>query len=152
MSLFILPLSLSEASSTFVGLEAQALVRSILGPAPILVILSGAKLHRTGNDPGASNRPRPGRVSVCPAPLTASLVLAHHRESQSPARFKPKRQVANPLTRRHNSCPGGGCPCKSHGRKSICSLPLAPCGWMWVEPSIPKGIGPLVKSCPFRGS
>ena len=42
MSLFILPLSLSEASSTFVGLEAQAVVRSFLGPAPILVILSGA--------------------------------------------------------------------------------------------------------------
>jgi len=42
MSLFLLPLSLSEASGTFVGLEAQALVRAALGPAPILVILSGA--------------------------------------------------------------------------------------------------------------
>ena len=41
MSFFLLPLSLSEASGTFVGLEVQALARAMLGPAPILVILSG---------------------------------------------------------------------------------------------------------------
>ena len=41
MTLLLLPLSLSEASGTFVGLEAQALARAMLGPAPILVILSG---------------------------------------------------------------------------------------------------------------
>ena len=40
--MFIFPLTLSEASGTFVGLEAQALIRSALGPAPALVILSGA--------------------------------------------------------------------------------------------------------------
>jgi len=37
----LLRLSLSEASGTFVGLEAQALVREALGPAPLLVIVSG---------------------------------------------------------------------------------------------------------------
>ena len=41
MNVLLLPLSLSEASGTFVGLEAQSLVRAMLGRAPILVILSG---------------------------------------------------------------------------------------------------------------
>lgn len=106
MSLFLLPLSLSEASGTFVGLEAQALVRAALGPAPILVILSGASFIVLGYI--RSQRTLADLGIYLFASLTTLALVWPTTASVSPSDVRAQAAVGQPVNSAAQLLPGRG--------------------------------------------